>query len=310
MNQNTYLQRNLRAFRGKILLAGIPIVSFFIIAQSFIFLNYLYTNSFFWRGLLSKVLLILSFIVISISYISTHFVNKNNWPQVKGTIINSHINRNIFSKKTSMILDLEYSFVYKAKKYNESSSHKIDFRSEEESLKFSKKFSKDKLRFINVYVFKYNPRFSSTTEKINILYLLVYFVVIVGFVFLFLTGFLYHLINTGIAKIITDTNSNGSISNSTIEFQKSIYNFGLIFDSSTLVIVSLILFVLIMFSYKLTTDLWKNKIFYTIPKIDSNYILSMNRIESVNEDLICSSCNYSNDSSSIFCFDCGKNLWT
>ncbi len=313
MSQSTFFQRRLRFttdFKARLLLIGIPAISLLLIAQIFISLINLYNHDNLWIVILSKILLILSFILISFAYIYSCFVNKNNWPQVKGSIIKSHVTRNVFSKKISMVLELDYSFVYNSKKYIKSSSHKITFQSEEESLKFSKKLSKDKLRFINVYVFKYYPKISSTTKKINIVNLLIYGIFIISFTITFLLGFLFHLIDIGVAKIITETTNDGSVSNSTIEFQKVISNLRLIFDNSTITIVFLTLIVLLMFIFRSTKDVLNNKLFYSVPRINTNNIECLDPNNSLTNELICSSCNYVNDLSSIFCFECGNNLWT
>lgn len=276
--------------------------------QTLIFIGNVYNKDVLPKGTISQFLLLISFFCIFLAYFSTFPLDKNNWPQEKGTIENSSISRNVFSNSISMLLTINYSFVYKSKKYAKVCTNKITFQSEKEAKYFSEKFTKDKFRFINVYIFKLYPKFSSETERVNIFYLAIYYFIGFSFIFYYIAGFFLHLIDLKIAKIVPTYSIDGISTGSTIVFQNSLFKLVPVFDIFTFLITILVLVLLLLFSYKIIVILKHNKIFISIPSISSDYIQAISKAD-LSGEITCSKCDYTNESSSLFCFNCGKNLW-
>ena len=161
---------------------------------------------------------------------------------------------------------------------------------------------------IPIYVFKYYPKLSSESYKVNFFYLIYCYGVILISGLLMVYGFLLHLLDTGIAKIVTTYSNDGSSSNTTIVFQQSFKNIIAVIESSYSVVFIIFLFLLGLFLIRTIYLVFHNKLFYFISGFDMMQPDGLETYQTSNEKL-CLECNTVNDPDSIFCCNCGSKIY-
>ena len=273
-----------------------------VFALSFMFLQNVYNNNLFFKGYMSDGVFILSFTSGLIAYFILLFSNKNNWPVVKARILTATITNMNQTVPVSATVRFEYSFIYNENGYFKRNFSKIIFKSKEEFISFKEKLSESQSKFIDVYIFKRSPKYSTITKKMSISNIgLAGFFSIVSLVLL-LFGMMYRLIELGIAKMVI-TDFNGS-SNTDIVLQKPIGN--LFNYQSSIIILSLILLLFIITFIYTIALIRSNKLNYGISELLPEKIEISTR--KMFDEKICANCNCSNDFDSIYCFNCGKEL--
>ena len=260
------------------------------------------------KGLIAQLFFILGIFIITTAFLSTFLLNKRSWPQVNAKITYSSVARNRFSVSISWTLKHVVFFTFNNHEYFKSFYSNLSFSSRQEAEEYLQKFSRVPGRIIPIYVFKYFPRLSSESCKVNFFYLIYCYGVILISGLLMVFGFLLHLLDTGMAKIVTTYSNDGSSENSTIVFQQSFKNIITVIESAYSVVFILFLIILGLFLIRTIYLVYHNKLFYFISGFNLLQPYELDTYQTA-KDKLCLECNTVNDSDSVFCYNCGSKLY-
>jgi len=139
---------------------------------------------------MSILLYIGAIAIVTIALYSLIFINKKNWPQVEGTIIQSQVVRNPNSIFKLWTIKYTYSFTFEGKNHIKNCYSKIIFSNRYDAHKYLDKIYMNDQNKLSVKVFKYYPGFSAINYKMNVISLLYFYLVIVITSQLLFIGFL------------------------------------------------------------------------------------------------------------------------
>ena len=251
---------------------------------------------------ISQMFYIGAFFFISTALLSLRIINKKNWPTVDGKIIDLSVVLNPIPLIRLTTMKITYTFYYHEKQYVKKTYSTMIFNTENDAYTYLNKNIVNKNSTIPVYVFKFYPKLSTHSPKMNIYYLFLFYLIILITSMVTFFGFIYRVVSIANLPTISNPSANPDL----VVGLKHLYNVYMTnFDVSTLIAPGLLLFLILLFITLSLKLIIKNKIFFFYTRLDTDSFMEKITAMKLTEKH-CIHCNYVNDAESKFCANCGK----
>ena len=256
------------------------------------------------NSVLSQLLFIAGFFLSCLAFISLNLINKKKWQLLNAKIVDYKI-------KKLQILNIKiwrvrfwYSFNFNGNDYVKKVYGKTFFYSEREAKNYSIKHSIKTETVLPVNVFKPYPKLSSINTKVNIFFLIYFYLILLASSLLLIFGFLYHIAGTVDMRSLANSQNQQYVNT---QLNKIVESYITNLNVWKLILPVLVLVVMVLFIIKSLVMLIQNKMFFFQPKVDTELFLE----KIVQQNLTvrhCVYCNQKNDLDSEFCLHCGRKL--